>query len=103
VKLSDWVQFMKWIILRLVVVFCATTLFTFSADYLIFRYRVSRKINAFGSVTVQVYYAIEEKNSRTEYMYKSTEQQTCAHSLFPHSGFPPCWYARRHTEKSLPI
>ena len=82
---------------------CASGLVAFSGDYLLFHYRLSRTRDSFGSVTVQEYYAIQEKNSRTEYMFKSSEQQTCTNSLFPHSGFPPCWYARRHTEKAVPI
>jgi hypothetical protein len=94
---------MKRIIFLLVISVCAAALFAFSGDYLLFRFRLSRNRDPFGSVTVQVYYAIQEKNSRTEYMYKSTEQQACAHSLFPHSGFPPCWYAHRHTERAVPI
>ena len=94
---------MKRIFFLLVISVCTAALLAFPFDYLIFRYRVARNIDPFGIVTVQVYYAIQEKNSRTEYMYKSTEQQACAHSLFPHSGFPPCWYARRHTERAVPI
>jgi hypothetical protein len=94
---------MKRIFVRLVIAICASGLVAFSGDYLLFQYRLSRTRDSFGNVTVQVYYAIQEKNSRTEYMFKSTEQQTCTHSLFPHSGFPPCWYARRHTEKAVPI
>jgi hypothetical protein len=94
---------MKRTIFLFVIAVCTEALFAFTADYLTFQYRVSRNINPFGSVTVQEYYAIQEKNSRTEYVYKSTEQQACAHSLFPHSGLPPCWYARRHTERAVPI
>jgi hypothetical protein len=94
---------MKRIFFRLMIAICASAIFAFATDLCVFRYRVFRHSNPFGSVTVQVYYAIQEKNSRTEYIYKSTDQQTCANSLFPHSGFQPCWYARRHTEKSVPV
>jgi hypothetical protein len=94
---------MKRIFSLLTISVCAAALLAFTVDYLTFRYRISRNIDPVGSVTVQVYYAIQEKNSRTEYIYKSTEQQACAHSWFPHSGFPPCWYARRHSEKAVPI
>ena len=94
---------MKRIFFLLVISVCTAALLAFTVDYLMFRCRVACNIDPFGSVTVQVYYAIQEKNSRTEYMYKSTEQQTCAHSLFPHSAFQPCWYARRHTERAIPI
>lgn len=73
------------------------------ADYAFFEYRVRLNRNPYGSVTVQEYYAIGEKNSRTEYLHKSTEQESCANSLFPHAGIPPCWHARKHTDKTVPI
>jgi len=94
---------MKRIIFSLVIAVCASAILAFAADLCAFRYRLFRNRNPFGNVTVQVYYAIQEKNSRTEYVYKSTDQQTCTNSLFPHAGFPPCWYARRHNEKSVPV
>ena len=72
-------------------------------DFGVFKYRVLRNHSPYGSVTVYEYYAIGEKNQRTEYVYKSTEQQTCANALFPRVEFPPCWYARRHTEKQVKI
>jgi len=85
------------------IVIFAAAIVAFGTDYLIFRYRVSRSSAPFGSVTIHEYYAINEKNRRTEYVYKSTEQETCVHSLFGHSGYLPCWYARRHTEREAPI
>jgi hypothetical protein len=94
---------MKRIIFLLMIVIFASVILAFGTDYLIFRYRVFRNRGPFGSVTVQVYYAIQEKNSRTEYVYKSTEQEACVHSLFGHSGYLPCWYARRHTERAVAI
>ncbi len=94
---------MKRIIFLFVIGVCVLALFAFAADLCVFRYRIFRHSNPFGSVTVQVYYAIQEKNGRTEYVYKSADQQTCTNSLFPHSGFPPCWYSRGHTEKAVPI
>lgn len=72
-------------------------------DFGVFEYRVARNDNPYGSVTVYEYYAIGEKNQRTEYVYNATEQQTCANAFFPHSGLPTCWYARRHTEKQVKI
>ena len=69
----------------------------YAGDMLMFRIRSA----PYGSVTVRVYYAIQEKNSRTEYMYKNSEQQTCVRSLFPHSGVTPCWYLRRSGGRDL--
>lgn len=82
---------------------CVVVTMAWLADFAIFEYRVRKNRNPYGSVTVHEYYAIGEKNQRTEYMYKSTEQQTCSNSLFPRSGSQPCWYARKHTEKQVSI
>jgi hypothetical protein len=30
-------------------------------------------------------------------------QKTCVHSLFPHSGDPPCWFLIRHAEQRTDI
>lgn len=71
----------------------------YAGDAVMFRIRSAPN----GSVTVRVYYAIQQKNNRTEYMYKDTEQQTCVRSLFPHSGVTPCWYLRRHADQAVGI
>lgn len=76
---------------------------TWVADYALFRYRVWQNRAPYGSVVVNEYYTIQEKNNRTEYIYKSTDQQTCANSLFPHSGLQVCWYLRKHAEKPTPV
>lgn len=93
--------------MRRVLKIAVATLLCVAAIWLIdfgaFKYRVLRNSGSYGSVTVHEYYAIGEKNQRTEYVYKSTEQQICANALFPRAGLPPCWYARRHTEKQVEI
>lgn len=85
------------------VLLCLAGAVAWAVDFGVFEYRVARNHNPYGDVTVYEYYAIGEKNQRTEYVYKATEQQPCVNSFFPHSGLPPCWYARRHTEKQVKI
>lgn len=82
---------------------CLAGVIPWLVDFGVFEYRVARDRSPYGSVTVYEYYAIGEKNQRTEYVYKATEQQPCVNSLFRHVGLPPCWYARRHTEKAIPV
>lgn len=72
-------------------------------DLAVFHLRVFSGSAPYGSVTVRVYYAVQEKNNRTEYMYKDTEQQNCVQALFPHSGLNPCWYLKRHAEVTIGI
>jgi hypothetical protein len=76
---------------------------TYGVDYGILRFRLARNLSPYGSVSVLVYYAIQEKNGRTEYASPSSEQQACVNSLFSHMGLSPCWYVRRHTEHVIPI
>ena len=82
---------------------CGLVTVAFTADYFVFRCRVARGHSPYATVTVQEYYVIQEKNSRTEYVYRDTQQDTCIIALFPHSGYTPCWYARKHTERALHI
>jgi hypothetical protein len=72
-------------------------------DYLVIRCKIWRNWTPFAQVTVQPYYAIHQKNGKTEYDSAPIEIDTCIHALFPHLGYSPCWYVNRHTEKSIDI
>lgn len=57
-----------------------------------------------GSVVVQPFYAIHQKNGRTEFDYNvPPETQTCVASLFPHGGNNPCWYVNSHRTRKIEI
>jgi hypothetical protein len=94
---------MKRIITRLLTILCGLAALAFGADYLLFQYRVLRNDSPYATVTVQEYYEIQEKNNRTEYVYKDTQQDTCINALFSHRGYAPCWYARKHTDRAVRI
>ena len=68
-------------------------------DDLAVRYRIPRSREPLGTVTVQRYDAISEKNNKTEFDFESPITVTCVHSLFPHMGYQPCWYLSRHSEQ----
>jgi hypothetical protein len=63
------------------------------SDYAWLEYRTGHDTagQAFGSVTF--YYATLLKNGRTEIFYDQPQTEVCVQSLFPHSGYRPCWYA----------
>jgi hypothetical protein len=74
--------------------------FVYAGDYLAVRFPGPR--NPFGTVSVQPYYAIHLKDKKTEFDFNvPTENHVCVHSLFPHLGYPPCWYASRETQKRI--
>lgn len=92
---------MKKLLLRILVgVLLAIAIF-YAGDYVVLRARIARSASAYGSVTVDSYYAIKRKDGRTEYDFASEQQQTCIHSVFPHMGYTPCWYLRKHTDKQI--
>lgn len=72
-------------------------------DYVSIRYRIPPNRAQFGSVTVIRLYVIHEKNSKLEYQLAPSEDETCVYSLFPHMGYPPCWYLSRHSEQRIEI
>jgi len=94
---------MKKTVFKVLLGLVAVSAVAYLADYAALRYRVWRGLTPYGSVTVNAYYEIHEKNQKTEYVFKSSEQQTCVNSCFPHLGYAPCWYARRHTEQAIQI
>jgi hypothetical protein len=75
----------------------------YAGDYVVLRYRVAKGKQPFGTVSVYSYYAVQEKNHKTEFLSGSTEDDTCVHSLFPHLGYSPCWYLNRHAEHRIDL
>jgi hypothetical protein len=71
----------------------------YAADYGVFRYRLAANRQPFGSVTVEHFDAVAQKNGKSELIFDPPAQQTCVHSLFPHAGDLPCWYLSRHAEQ----
>jgi hypothetical protein len=93
---------MRKITLRSLFILCLIAVLAYAGDYAAWRVRVA-KGDGYGTVTVQVYYAIGEKSGKTEYDFQPPQQESCAKALFPHAGLSPCWYERRHTEKEIRV
>ncbi|HEY6971897.1 MAG TPA: hypothetical protein VJA94_21985 [Candidatus Angelobacter sp.] len=76
-------------------------------DYLVLRYRVWRNHRRYGTITVEILYAISQKSTpgtnKTEYQSGGFQNQTCVNSLFPHFGYSACWYLKRRTTKTINI
>lgn len=79
----------------------ALTAVLYAVDYAIFRIRVSTNRNPYGSFTVNRYYAIPQKNGRTQFVFDPPTPQTCTRTLFPRQDYSPCWYLARHTEQRI--
>jgi hypothetical protein len=75
----------------------------YGGDYLSVRYRIPGGREQYGQITVNVLYVIHVKGGKIQYEPGPQETDTCVHSLFPHFGDNPCWYASRHTDKLINI
>ena len=92
---------MRRVISQALVGLIAAGVLAYAADYAILRFRIWRTLDPYGSVTVQVYYAVPQKNGKMEYDFQSSDEETCVKSIFPHLGARPCWYARTHRDREI--
>jgi len=67
----------------------------YGGDYLAARHAT------LGTVKVERYYAIPQKDGKTEFVFAKPESQACVQSLLPHLGYSPCWYVNRHKRKRI--
>jgi hypothetical protein len=67
----------------------------YAADYVAARTRPQ------GSVEVHPYYAIPQKDGKTEIVMLDPETDSCVHSLLPHLGLQSCWYLNKHKQKRI--
>ena len=64
-------------------VLIAVCVLLYAVDYLVWRYKLATGHHPYGTVTVQFYYAIQEKNGKTEYDYQPPQPDMCVNSFFP--------------------
>jgi hypothetical protein len=86
---------------RALIVALLLLLALYVGDYVVVRVRIAKRIDPYGVVQVRRSYAVTMKNGKPEYFFESPADQTCIHSLFPHFGYPPCWYLRRRTTQQV--
>jgi hypothetical protein len=91
------------IFLGFVLLLLGTVLLLFCADFLLFRLRVATNRNPYGSVVVSHYYAVLQKNGKTQFIFDPPAPENCVNAFFPHSGMKPCWYLSRHPEQRTDI
>jgi hypothetical protein len=89
--------YLKRSVLVLVLAFIAV----YAADFAWIEYRTASSTEAFDSIQIKRYYAVKEKDGKTEFMFDTPSSETCVNSLFPHWGHPPCWYLKKHTRKRV--
>ena len=88
---------------RLFIIAMVSLSVLYMCDYFLIRYRIQNNHDPFGVVQVERYYTVPQKNGSTEFFYGEPEKEACVHSLFPHFGDNPCWYANRRKEKRIDL
>ena len=87
----------------MVLAIVAVSTLTFLTDLAVFRLRVWTNRNPYGSVTVSHYYAVLQKNGKTQFIFDPPQPWRCVNALFPHGGSLPCWYLQKHPEQRTDI
>lgn len=80
-----------------------TVLLAYGLDYAVLRIRAATNRNAYGSVVVNHYTAVLQKNGKTTLTFDPPQPWTCVNSLFPHQGYLPCWYLSKHRDQRTDI
>ena len=91
------------IFVTLIVAVIGVAAVAYGLDYAVFRIRAATNRGAYGSVTVNHYYAVLQKNGKTQFIFDPPQPQTCVNALFPHAGWLPCWYLTRHPDQRTDI
>jgi len=75
----------------------------YAGDYVSVRFRIPPGRNPFANLTVQRYYSVMKKDGKPDFYFDPPQDVTCVRSLFPHLGYEPCWYLRRHQTQQIKI
>ncbi len=73
----------------------------YAGDYAIFHHKLGTNGGAAALGSVTSYYGTALKDGKMEIFTDQPLIETCAHSLFPHSSYRPCWYAGRNNVKPI--
>jgi thiosulfate dehydrogenase (quinone) large subunit len=92
---------MRVLIRRILFTTVLLTCLVYGGDYVSLQLQIPDHRAQFGTVMVQRDNAVPLKNRSTEYMFDQPVPVTCVYSLFPHFGYPPCWYVSRHTRQEI--
>ena len=93
---------------RIAISLLAVLALVYCGDFLYLRVRMlhPKPADPFETQTILRVLAIPEKNGKTEFEVDSQNPEqtvTCVHSLFPHSGFSPCWFVKPKINQPIPM
>ncbi len=70
-------------------------------DYAAVRIPIPKGRAAYSTIVVRPYYKVALKSGKSDLYFLDPQNQTCVNSLFPHLGYKPCWYLRKHTHPRI--
>jgi len=86
---------------RIVIVVGSLLCLIYAGDYAVVRFRIPKGRDPFGTVQVRIYYSVTKKDGKPDFYFNPPENQPCVRSLFPHFGYSPCWYLKRHKVQKI--
>ena len=86
---------------RIVLIVMVLLALVYAGDYAAVRIPIPKGRAVYGTVTVRPYYDVGLKSGKSDFYFLDPQKQTCVNSLFPHLGFNPCWYVRKHTHPRI--
>jgi hypothetical protein len=90
-------RILRWALLWAAVALAAL----YVGDFLTLHYRMRNGGPSAVTATVTILYGTPLKNGQVSIFWDQPQTQVCARSLFPHLGYPPCWYVKRHTTRLI--
>jgi hypothetical protein len=94
---------LRGLFLTVVLALLAAATLAFVLDFAVFRIRMAMNRDPYGSVVVNHYTAVLQKNGKTTMTFDPPQSWVCVNAVFPHGGSPPCWYLRRHPDQRTDI
>ena len=86
---------------RIILIVVGLLALVYVGDYLALRIPIPKSRAAYSTVTVRPYYDVGLKSGKSDLYFLDPQKQTCVNSLFPHMGYSPCWYVRKHTHPRI--
>ncbi len=82
---------------RIAIAAAALLIIWYIGDYLSLKLRRE----PFSNIQINKLYAVPQKDGKTSYEPGDQETETCVNSMFPHMGYSPCWYVKRHKTQQV--
>jgi hypothetical protein len=86
---------------RIALVIAGLLALVYVGDYASVRMPIPKRRAPYSTVIVRPYYDVGLKSGKSDFYFLDPQKQTCVNSLFPHLGYKPCWYLRKHTHPRI--